>query len=77
LNKDSVQKAEERHEIRTINVGSVMGTPVSMRFEMIIYSEHIEPSGDLAQGQTNIQIKLSRTPECRLVMDPMTADRTN
>jgi hypothetical protein len=60
----------EHPNFRTINVGSVYGALLDMRFEMIIYSQHVESPKALKSGQTNIPLKISRTSECRLIMDP-------
>src|SRR5215813_11503687 len=57
----------EHPNFRTINVGSVYGALLDMRFEMIIYSEHVESPKALESGQTNIPLKISRTSE---IMDP-------
>jgi hypothetical protein len=56
---------------RTINVGGVFGGPLDTRFEITIFSQHYEASKALASGQqTNDPLKLSRTLECRFVIDP-------
>ncbi len=66
-------EVKEHLNFRTINVGGVYGTPLDMRFEIIIYSEHLDATKALASAQTNIPFKFSRTLECRLVLDPFRA----
>ena len=66
-------EVKEDPNFRTINVGGVFGTPIGMRFEVIIYSEHLDPTKALASAQQNIQAKVSRTLECRLIIDPFQA----
>jgi hypothetical protein len=56
---------------RTINVGGVFGGPLDMRFELTIFSQHYEASKGFESGkQTDDPLRVSRTLECRLVIDP-------
>jgi len=62
---------KENPNFRTINVGGVFGGPLDTRFELTIFSQHYEASEGFASGQqTNDPLKLSRTLECRLIIDP-------
>ena len=54
-------------------MGGVYGTQMGMRFEVIIYSEHLDATKALASPQENIPPKVTRTLECRLVIDPFQA----
>ena len=65
---------KENPNFRTINVGGVFGGPLDTRFELTIFSQHYEASEGFASGQqTNDPRKLSRTLECRLIIDPFQA----
>jgi hypothetical protein len=69
----SLVEVKEHPNFRTINVGGVYGTYLDTRFEIIIYSEHLDATKALASPQTNIPFMFSRTLECRLVIDPFRA----
>jgi hypothetical protein len=66
-------EVNENPNFRTINVGGVYGSPMGMRFEVIVYSEHLDATKALASAQQNTNAKVSRTLECRLVIDPLQA----
>jgi hypothetical protein len=64
---------KEHPNFRTIDVGGIYGTQMFMHFEVNIYSKHLDATKGLASGQTNIPAKVSRTLECRLIIDPFHA----
>jgi hypothetical protein len=75
LKKPPMAKIEirEHPDFRTINVGGAFGGQLGMRFEVTIYSQHYEASKVfLSEQQPNDPLDLSRTLECRLVIDPST-----
>ena len=47
--------------------------PVGMRFEVVLYSEQLEVAKALSSVQTIMPPSVSRTLECRLIIDPFQA----
>jgi hypothetical protein len=66
-------EVKEHPNFRTINVGGVYGMPVGMRFEVVLYSEQLEVAKALSSVQTIMPPSVSRTLECRLIIDPFQA----
>ncbi len=66
-------EVKEHPNFRTISVGGAYSTQNGMRFEVMVYSEHVEVSEALASVQQIIPTKYIRTLECRLVIDPFRA----
>jgi hypothetical protein len=60
-------------DFRTINVGWMYMTQPGMHFEAIVYSEQAEIAKSLSSFQPAVPFTISRTLECRLVMDPYIA----
>lgn len=70
----STQKIAVKQDpnFRTINVTGIYSVPTAMRFEIIVYSEQAEVAETLSSPQTVTHHTISRTIECRLIMDPIT-----
>jgi hypothetical protein len=60
-------------DFRTINVGWMYMMQPGMHFEAIVYSEQYEITKSLSSFQPTAPSTISRTLECKLVMDPYTA----
>ena len=74
MSEDNTQEIEvkEHTNFRTINVTGVIGSSLAMRFEMILFSDHIDTSKGILSNEKFL-LKLNRTLQCRLVMDPQSA----
>jgi hypothetical protein len=59
---------KEHPNFRTIDVGGIYTARMGMHFEVSIFSEHLDEMKALAQP--NMPAKVSRTLECRLIIDP-------
>ena len=74
MNVDNPKEStvKEHPDFRTINVTGAIGSFVGMRFEMILYSEHIDTQKTVTLSETNPPIEFNKTLECRLIIDPLT-----
>lgn len=67
-------EAKEHPNFRTINVNGVFGGPRGMYFEVVIFSDELKVVKALSTANiTPEKSTISRTLECRLIIDPLQA----